>query len=236
MSGPASGPQDAIGFDPRWEEMYEAGRALNRYPWDVVVNFVHGYAPRERPRQTVTIAEVGCGTASNLWFAAREGFTVAGIDGSAAAIEYARERFVAEELKGDLRIGDFAELPWPAEHFDLVIDRAALTHTSRSTASAAIAEVRRVLRPGGRFLFTPHGAGHDGVAFGVRGPDGLTLDISEGPLAGMPQTYLYDLAGIHAVLDGGWHLLSVQRVETVEKLPSNCGRRVGWQVIAERTA
>jgi SAM-dependent methyltransferase len=222
-------------FHPGWEDMYEAGRALNRYPFDVVVHFVHRNAPRDRPREEVTIVEVGCGTASNLWFAAREGFTVAGIDASASSIQYARERFAAEGLQGDLCIGDFTELPWEDERFDLAIDRAALTHTSRSGARAAVAEIRRVLRPGGRFLFTPFGVGHDSAAFGSPGPDGLTLDISAGELADMPQTCFYDRAAIDQLLGAGWRLLSARRVEKVDELEADCPRQVGWQVVAERT-
>jgi 2-polyprenyl-3-methyl-5-hydroxy-6-metoxy-1,4-benzoquinol methylase len=79
-------------LDPIWEEKYSAGHA-QRYPWDPVVTFIFRNAPRDRPRSEVRILEVGCGTASNLWFAAREGFNVAGVDGGESAIAYAKQRF-----------------------------------------------------------------------------------------------------------------------------------------------
>jgi cyclopropane fatty-acyl-phospholipid synthase-like methyltransferase len=111
-------------IDPVWEEKYSAGHA-ERYPWDCIVTFVYRYYPRDKQKQDVRILEVGCGAGSNLWFAAREGFDVTGIEGSASAIQYAQERFKLENLKGDLRVGDFTALPFTDNTFDLVIDRGS---------------------------------------------------------------------------------------------------------------
>ena len=93
-------------IDPAWEEaIYSQGRHLNRYPFDAVVSFVYRYRPKVRAPQQIRILEVGCGAGNNLWFAAREGFDVAGIDGSDSAVDHARRRFEQEGLNGDLRVG-----------------------------------------------------------------------------------------------------------------------------------
>ncbi len=47
-------------------------------------------------RKAIKILEVGCGPGANLWFMAREGFSVYGIDGSEHAIELARRRLDSE--------------------------------------------------------------------------------------------------------------------------------------------
>ena len=107
-------------FDPVWEEKYSQGHS-ERYPWDHVVSFVFRNYPRHKLRKDVKILEVGCGTGSNLWFAAREGFQVAGIDASPSAIAYAQQRFAADGLTGDLRQGDFTELPHESNSFDLAL-------------------------------------------------------------------------------------------------------------------
>lgn len=131
-----------------WEASYAAGSRVQRYPWDVVVSFVYRYGrPADR------ILEVGCGTGANLWFAAREGFEVFGVDISAAAIRYARDRFAGEGLGGDFSVGDFSTLAHPDSFFDLVVDRAALSYTD--DIERPLSEIRRVLKPSGRFLFTP---------------------------------------------------------------------------------
>ncbi len=143
-----------------WETKYASGHA-QRYPWDAVVSFVFRYAKRGD-----RILEVGCGTGSNVWFCAREGWQVAGIDSSPSAIKYASNRLGTENLEADLRIGDLRALPWPDQFFDIVIDRAAIVCIS--DASTAISEVQRVLKLGGLFLFTPYSSPKDDFRFYTR--------------------------------------------------------------------
>lgn len=220
-------------FDPSWEHRYQRGEALNRYPWDVVVHFVHRYRP-DKPRHETTVLEVGCGTGNNLWFAAREGFRVVGIDASPAAIAYARARFEEDGLDGKLVVGDFTRLPFEAESFDLVIDRAAVTHTGLSAATRAVGEIQRVLRPGGRFLLNPFSSRSESAASGRPGPDGLTLEIREGGLAGVQQVLLFDRETIHAVLGGGWDLLSLQHVLFTDECEPRFPVHAEWRVIAQK--
>ena len=92
-------------------------------------------------KNEIRVLEVGCGAGNNLWFAAREGLLVSGIDASSAAINYAKNRFREENLEGDFRIGDFTDLPFDDHFFDLVIDRAAITSTGLSNSLKAIKEV-----------------------------------------------------------------------------------------------
>jgi len=160
---PASRP----GWDPAWESnVYGQGRHLNRYPHHAVVGFVFRHFGRETDRSRLRFCELGCGAGNNVWFAAREGFSVAGIDGSASAVEYARQRLAGDGLGGDLRVGDFAALPWPDASFDFVLDRGSLTCVRQSTLIHALDETRRVLKPGGRFLSLIYSARHPDRLFG----------------------------------------------------------------------
>jgi SAM-dependent methyltransferase len=135
-------------IDPVWEDdIYSKGSMRTRYPYDTVISFVHRMRPRTRSIAETSIVEVGCGSANNLWFAAREGFQVSGIDGSTSAIQYANERFKTEGLTGDLRVGDFTTLPWADESHDLAIDRQEDVFSSTSMATAAPARVPAPLFP-----------------------------------------------------------------------------------------
>jgi SAM-dependent methyltransferase len=222
-------------FDPVWEEsIYGQGRHLNRYPFDVVVSFVYRHLPPDKPRRDIRILEVGCGAGNNLWFAAREGFQVAGIDASASAIEYARRRLAEDGLSGDLRVGDFASLPFASSSFDLAIDRCALTCCSLSAARRAVAEVGRVLLPGGDFLFNAYSRRHVSRASGRPGPDGLTLDISTGTLVGVGQICFYGEEEVRALFGPGWSLLSVEHLEMTEVSGSSPGVHAEWRAIARK--
>lgn len=227
----------ARSFDPIWEvEIYGAGRQMNRYPFDVVVKFVFRHAPRDRPRHEVHILEVGCGAGNNLWFAAREGFSVAGIDASASAVAYARQRLADDGLRADLRVGDFTVLPFEDASFDLAIDRGALVCTGRRAARMAIGEIRRVLRPGGRFLFNPYSTAHSSYRSDQVGPDGLITAVTEGNLIGVGQLCFYDRADVEAVLNSGWRLISREHVLIQDELAVAGSSHAEWRVIVEKVA
>ena len=223
----------AAEFDPVWEQKYGAGHA-ERYPWDSVVSFVFRHAPRHKQRKDTRILEVGFGTGSNLWFAAREGFSVAGVEMSPSGVAYAKERFAAEGLAGDLRAGDFTRLPFADHHFDLVIDREALCCAGRNGMVKAISEIHRVLRVGGRFFFNCYADSHSSYRAGERGDDGLTVNISGGSLVGCGQLQFISRSDIDLLFGKGWRLGAVERLESVDMLQPAGMVHAEWKVVAEK--
>lgn len=221
-------------FDPIWETIYGEGRQLNRYPWDVVVSFIFSNYPRTKERKDVQILEIGCGAGSNLWFAAREGFQIAGIDGSTSAIDFAKKRFAAEGLKGDLHVGDFTALPFANHTFDLVIDRGALVCCGLSAGRQAVAEVNRVLLPGGRFFANPYSDTHTSNLSGERGPDGLVLNSTAGTLVNVGQLCFYGRRDVQDMFGSGWSILSQQHLELREEKPTGYLVHAEWRIVAEK--
>jgi SAM-dependent methyltransferase len=134
---------------------------MNKAPFDQVVSFVTRFAPAKERTKT-RILEVGCGSGNNLLWCAEEGFDVTGIDMDEKALEFAYSRFNARYLHADLHKGNLTDpLIWGDSQFDMVIDRGALSYLSRIEMIFALSEVKRVLVPGGRFFFSPYGAGSD---------------------------------------------------------------------------
>lgn len=93
------------------------------------------------------ILDVGCGDGQIARALAREGAEVLGIDPTPLHIEVARERAGGPRFE----IGVAAHLPVEDESMDAVV--ACLVFEHIDEIDAAIAEVARVLRPGGRFAF-----------------------------------------------------------------------------------
>lgn len=141
------------GWDTTWEnKIYGLGRHLNLYPHHSVVSFLMRKYPQPQNRTKIRVLEVGCGAGNNLWFAAREGFQVSGIDGSESAIEFARQRFDNDRLVGDFQVGDFQCLDWKSSTFDIVIDRQAVLCNRLDVIERSFDEVKRVLKKGGAFF------------------------------------------------------------------------------------
>lgn len=173
-------------FDTSWEEKYQSGHQ-QRAPWDLAVSFVYRFRPKNQNIQDIRILEVGCGTAANLRFFAKEGFQVSGIDASKTAIEKAKLFFHEDGLTCDLRIGDFTKLDFENSQFDLVIDRASLTCVSAQQQKKAISEIHRVLKLGGHFLYNPYADTHSSRKFGTPHGEDLITNIDNGTLKGIGQ-------------------------------------------------
>jgi len=230
------GRRSVSNIDPVWEnEIYGRGNQLNRYPFDVVVSFVFRHAPRDEPRHAVRILEVGSGAGNNLWFAAREGFRVSGIEGSASAVAHARRRFADEGLIGEFVQGDFSTLPFEGETFHLAIDRGSLTCCGASVARRAVAEMHRVLVPGGAALFNLYSKRHSSHLSGTPGSDGLTLDPREGTLISVGGICYYNREELDRLLSAGWLLESIQHVEIVEQAMPRQTVHAEWRVIAKKS-
>ncbi len=93
--------------------------------------------------------DLGCGTGIALAMLDRLQWSIVGVDVSTDQLALARER--ADHFGAVLLQADAVRLPFADASFDAVV--SILTHTDFEDASAVFAEVARVLRPGGRFVY-----------------------------------------------------------------------------------
>ncbi len=99
------------------------------------------------------VLEIAVGTGRNLPYYP-DGVRLSGVELSPAMLEIARTRAREVGREIDLRVGDAQALEFPDESFDSVV--CTLSLCTIPDDRAAVAEVRRVLRPGGRFLLLEH--------------------------------------------------------------------------------
>ncbi|HRX83973.1 MAG TPA: class I SAM-dependent methyltransferase [Phycisphaerae bacterium] len=99
------------------------------------------------------VLEVGYGAGANLPYLP-QGIRYTGIEANPYMERHARAVAERHGVAVDLRGGDVRRLEFPNGSFDAVI--ATLVLCSVSDADRALAEIRRVLRPGGRFVFMEH--------------------------------------------------------------------------------
>ncbi len=200
-----------------WEAIYRSGSQLNLYPYDQVVSWFGARFKTPAARAAIRVLDLGCGAGNHLCFLARSGFRCAGIDISATAIEFARNRLKDEGLVADLEVGDFTCLPFASASFDIVLDRGSLAAVDYQRAVAALEEVRRVLAPGGILLFTP-------FAVGTR------IDGPKRHLIG----HFWSRADVESALQApAWRIVQWQRTEKREE----CGAgdvRIEWWIEAMR--
>lgn len=116
------------------------------------------------PKAEGRVLELGIGGGLNLrYYDPARVESVSGVDPS----DELRERALAaprpEGLQVSIREGVAEDLPFETDSFDCVV--CTFTLCSVQSQQKALAEAKRVLRPGGRFLFAEHGLAPDaGVA------------------------------------------------------------------------
>lgn len=171
-----------------WEQIYSS-RAWGAYPPEELVRFIARSFQSVSNKSEVRVLEIGCGPGPNIWYLVREGFTVAGIDGSPTAIHQVEKRLLADGLphkkpRVDMRVGNFSSLPWADESFDAVIDIEALYANLMVDIRASIAEARRTLKQGGLFFGKMFGIQTTGSDSGEMVEPGTCAAPKAGPCAG----------------------------------------------------
>jgi ubiquinone/menaquinone biosynthesis C-methylase UbiE len=99
------------------------------------------------------VLEIALGTGRNLPHYSNE-VHLTGVELSPAMLELARKRAAELGREADLRVGDAQALEFPSERFDTVV--CTLSLCTIPDDRSAVAEAKRVLRPGGRFLLLEH--------------------------------------------------------------------------------
>lgn len=181
-------------------------RPWGQYPGEDVVRFVARHFFSTPDRSQVRLLEVGSGTGANLWFMAREGFSVHGIDAAPTGVAKSCERLDREvpgwrERGGQVQVGDFAQLPYPDGTFDAVLDVAAVCYAPWASARAVYAELARVTKPGGRLFSRTFAQGCWGEGTGCELAPHFWA-CTEGPLANLGGTRFTSPDDVSALCQG----------------------------------
>jgi ubiquinone/menaquinone biosynthesis C-methylase UbiE len=102
-----------------------------------------------------TVLEVGCATGT-LTLAAKQAAgpsgKVYGIDIIPGMIEASQRKAAQANVEITFQLGSIDSIPFPNSHFDQVMCSFMIFHMSDETRRKGIAEIQRVLKPGGRLL------------------------------------------------------------------------------------
>jgi ubiquinone/menaquinone biosynthesis C-methylase UbiE len=106
-------------------------------------------------RSDGVLADLGCGAGGvGLWVGRRVGCQIVGVDRSGPGVAIATRRAMEWQMseRADFVVGDFSATGLAAGSVDAAISVDALPFAS--DVDAALREVRRILRPRGRLVFT----------------------------------------------------------------------------------
>jgi len=193
---------------PEWFRQVEE----NRYQLEPYIHSVAQFT-RYRGKKILEIG-VGAGTDHLQW--ARAGCECHGVDLTAAAIETAGKHLALYGLKSDLRHIDAEVLPFKDASLDLVYSWGVIHHSEKP--ERIIAEIHRVLKPGGIFV---------GMLYNRYSVAVAKLWFRHGLLAGKPWRSFDDIAWDHIESVG----TKVYTVKDIEALFGSYANVRAWSIL-----
>ncbi len=195
----------------QWNKIFEEKGRVFLKPKKEIIKIAKIF----KKRGVKKILDLGCGSGRHVVYFARKGLEVYGFDIAKKGIKLAKEWLKDERLKASFKIGSIYErLPYKDDFFDAIISTHAIHHGRIEDVRKAIAEVKRVLRPGGLIFinlrkrrirkFDPKNPiiekyGHQTVSYKMIAP--RTYMPIEGGEKGLPH-YLFDKKGIKKEFGG----------------------------------
>ena len=115
---------------------------------------------------TGEILDIGAGTGFLSIMLAEMGYRVVGIDISEEMMKRAKKKAQDIGVEAEFKLGDAENLSFETGSFDAIVNRAVLW--TLPNPEKALAEWKRVLKPGGRLCFFLHESRPDGITHRFR--------------------------------------------------------------------
>jgi SAM-dependent methyltransferase len=172
------------GADPAWlRHQYGDGEKLRirqqthaRYAEKREEPFQHWVLRQLAPRPGERILDAGCGHGAYHGALAESGASVVGLDASPGMLREAIESAEADGRDVAVAAGSLESLPFAAARFEGAMANHVLYHVS--DRARALAELARVLRPGGRAVLATNGAEFVHELWGLHGEAAASLGLA----------------------------------------------------------
>lgn len=225
-----------------WNDSYARRENHVFWPSDEVVRFVARHIRRRTSiDEWIDVAphaagsrvlDAGCGIGRNLVFGQSMGLLMHGMDLSQHAIDHARrwlEKVGVTDAASRVMQADIRSLSWPEAYFDHALSESALDSMPYNVAVEGIAQIARVLKPGGYFYCSLISGDETGRAVDFAGEVVVESAHEERTI----QSY-FNETKIRTFLAPHFEILSLFLVQT--QVPATGARHGRWHVVARRHA
>ncbi len=133
-----------------WDNLYRDQKFCLKDPAEEVIKVMSLL----KMRQIKRVLDLGFGAGRHIVYLARNGFTVFGADISPRGAQLTKEWLEQERQTAGLVLGNMKALPYRDNSFQACVCRGVITHATLAEICTSIAEINRILLPGGIILCT----------------------------------------------------------------------------------
>ncbi len=218
-------------FSREWEQRYLENTHLSIWPWSDLVSLVRRHCPDLGSQSRVL--ELGCGAGANIPFFQSLGVLYHAVEGSASMALRLKNRF--PQFAATIAVGDFTVRQPFDPGFDLVVDRAALTHNTTVAIESGLRLAWEALRPGGCFIGVDWFSTHYGeFTRGRPAADPNTREGYEiGPFAGTGRVHFSDEGHLRQLF-ARYELLVLEEKVVRAVVPHANGPFASWNLVARK--
>lgn len=145
MPEPAGPAAEIVDAYDEWHRNFDATEDPIDTPWHTMA------IPQLPPLEGRRVLEIGCGRGGFSRYLASRGADLVAADFSPAAVQVA-DRLLTPHEGARAIVADIEAIPFERDSFDLVVSLDTIEHVPHPTG--AVAELVRVLRPGGQLVLT----------------------------------------------------------------------------------
>lgn len=221
---------------PTWNELYELGQCVARFPEREVGRFVV-LAERSFDERPLRLWDLCCGAGRHTEVLAALGHRVFASDNAPKGVALTRSALDRRGLSAEIAVADMTVCPWPRERFHGVLSWDALHHNTAARIRETVATVRANLVTGGLFLCTLKSRNADSFGAGDE-IEPNTFVQHTGPEAGVPHHY-FDEDEVRDMLEGWETVVLVERrcdyrVRSADFLDVNPFDYTVWGLLARK--
>lgn len=217
-------------FSEDWENTYKKSNHLSVWPWSDLVSYVMRYIPLQA---NSNVLELGCGAGANIPFFEKLGVNYYAIEGSKTMVELLKVKY--PKYSDNIFVGDFtSDIPFDL-NFDLIIDRASLTHNKTNDINRAVNIIHKKLFTNGFFVGIDwFSTEHSEYIKGSNTDDKYTKNnFISGPFSGVGNVHFSDKSHILELFNN-FNIQVLEHKKNEFMIPNETDKFATWNFVAKK--
>jgi tellurite methyltransferase len=132
-----------------WDKQWQIEES--REKWSVPEPFVTEVLPLLKQKEVRTVLDLGCGIGRHALFFAQNDFEVHALDASKHGLQFLEQTALEIGVEVHTQFSEMTSLPYDDNSFDYVLAWNVIYHGNISIVQKTLAEISRIIKPGGIF-------------------------------------------------------------------------------------